>query len=337
MGCGLIGRRRAVVAAANARSICAVVVDSNADVARALASDVGCESASDWRSVVKRDDIDAVVIATPNGFLAEISIEALRHGKHVLVEKPMGRSLDEAERMRSEALTAGRTLKVGFNHRYHPAIFDAHRRFQAGAIGKLINIRCRYGHGGRPGYEKEWRGNRELSGGGELTDQGVHVVDLLHWFAGVPTIAFAMLQTAVWPLSDLEDNAFGMFRFSNGVVATFHTSWTQWKNLFSLEVFGDRGVLIVEGLGRSYGVETLTLHRRRPEGGAPRTEQLTFEGDDESWSDEWNDFVTGLLEFRSILGSADDGVVAMSMLDALYRSVERAEPVQVDAGVEAPS
>ena len=132
---------------------------------------------------------------------------------------------------------------MGFNHRYHPAIFEAKQRFDRGEVGQLINIRCRYGHGGRPGYEREWRGNRELAGGGELTDQGVHVADLVHWFAGPPRTAYAVLQTAVWPLGDLEDNAFGIFCHNSGVVSAFHTSWSQWKNLFSFEVFGRAGVL----------------------------------------------------------------------------------------------
>jgi predicted dehydrogenase len=180
-------------------------------------------------------------------------------------------------------------------------------------------VRCRYGHGGRAGYDREWRGNRSLAGGGELTDQGVHVVDLLHWFVGVPATAFAALQTAVWPLGDLEDNAFGMFEFSKGVVASFHTSWTQWKNLFSFEVFGRDGALIVEGLGRSYGTESLTLHRRRAEGGPPDTSRWTYEGDDESWALEWEDFVGAIRTGRPVLGGAGDGVVAMEMLDALYR------------------
>jgi predicted dehydrogenase len=267
------------------------------------------------------------VVATPNGFLEEIACAALAAGKHVLIEKPMGRSLAEAERMRAAAQAAGRVLKVGFNHRYHPAIAEAHRRLAAGEIGEVISVRCRYGHGGRPGYEKEWRGSRELAGGGELTDQGVHVVDLIHWFAGVPATGFAMLQTAVWPLGDLEDNAFGMFGFPGGAVATFHTSWTQWKNLFSLEVFGRAGALVVEGLGRSYGPETLTAYRRRPEGGVPESDTRTFEGEDPSWRLEWADFVGAVQEGRPMLGTAEDGVVAMRMLDALYRAARDGRPV----------
>ncbi len=327
IGCGLIGCRRAEVAARDPRSRCVAVADVNAEAARQLGAKVGAEALSDWRAVVSRPDVGAVLVSTPNGFLAEITIASLNAGKHVLVEKPMGRNLAEALQMHAAAAAAGRVLKIGFNHRYHPAILEAKRRFDRGEVGTAINARCRYGHGGRPGYEREWRGSRELSGGGELTDQGIHVTDLLNWFLGVPSNAFAWLQTAVWPLGDLEDNAFGMFQHSSAVVATLHTSWTQWRNLFSLEIFGTRGTLTVEGLGGSYGVETLTEHRRSLLGGVPQTETLCYEGEDISWRDEWTDFLGAALEGQSMLGSADDGVVAMRMLDALYRSAASGGPV----------
>jgi predicted dehydrogenase len=320
IGCGLIGRRRATEAAADPRSRCVLVADPNERAAREVAAETGAEVRADWAGALRHPDVEGVVVATPNGFLAEIGTAALAAGKHVLVEKPPGRDLAEAEGLRAAACRADRVLKIGFNHRYHPAIAEAKRRCDAGELGRIINIRCRYGHGGRPGYESEWRGNRELAGGGELTDQGVHVVDLIHWFAGVPQSAFAVLQTAVWPLGDLEDNAFGLFRFTDGAVATFHTSWTQCKNLFSVESFGERGAVVVEGLGRSYGPETLTVFKRRPEGGAPASEARTFEGDDLSWRHEWHDFLGAVLEGRPMLGTAEDGVLAMRMLEALYRS-----------------
>lgn len=329
VGCGLIGRRRALAAAANGASRCVAVCDTDPARAREVAAAAGAREVADWRQVVECPEVDAVVAATPNGYLAEITVAALGAGKHVLVEKPMGRNLQEAERMRRAAVNAGRLLKVGFNHRYHPAIVEGRRRSEEGEIGPLINARCRYGHGGRPGCEREWRGNRALAGGGELTDQGVHVADLLHWFLGVPDTAFAWLQTAVWPLGDLEDNAFGLFRYQSGVVASLHSSMTQWKNLFALELFGTQGALLIEGLGGSYGVETLTVHRRRAEGGAPESATLRYEGEDVSWREEWSDFLGAVLEGRPMRGTADDGVAAMRMIDALYRSAETGAPAAV--------
>ncbi len=333
IGAGLIGRRRAHEAARHEQSALLVVVDPNVDACEALAADYGADTAPSWQAALRDERVDVVVIATPNGYLAEIAIAALHAGKHVLLEKPMGRNVEEARRIAGAASASGRLVKVGFNHRYHPALARAHEFYVAGTIGPAINLRVRYGHGGRPGYEKEWRGNPELAGGGELTDQGVHVVDLINWFVGAPSTAYALLQTAVWPLEPLEDNAFAMFAFASGVVASFHTSWTQWKNLFSFELFGTLGSLVAEGLGRSYGTEQLTVARRNPLGGVPEVEQLTFDGPDDSWRLEWADFLSAIHTGSRYLGTSDDGVTAMEMIDALYRSAHAGAVVDARGSV----
>ena len=332
VGCGLIGKRRAREAAASPRSRLIAASDVRLESARETVAEYGGRALPDWRAVVAEPGVDVVIVATPNGFLAEIAIAALAAGKHVLLEKPMGRNFAEARAIADAAVAAGRLVKVGFNHRYHPGIAAAHERFAAGAIGPLINLRVRYGHGGRPGYEKEWRGNFALAGGGELTDQGVHALDLVHWFAGLPTHLFALTQTAVWPIAPLEDNGFALLRFEDARIASVHTTWTQWKNLFSLEVFGERGALVVEGLGGSYGVETLTQHDRAMQGGAPTTQVERFEGPDASWTFEWADFTRALREGTPYHGGPRDGLAVMAMLRDLYASAQSLEAVQFNAG-----
>ncbi len=329
IGCGLIGKRRSQTATDHPLSELAIVVDINSAAAEAVAVQYGCESSTDWKAAIARPDIDIVAVATHNGLLAEIAIAALQAGKHVLIEKPMGRNLAEALQMAEAAKAADRILKIGFNHRYHPALAKAYDLFQAGAIGDIINIRARYGHGGRPGYENEWRGNPELAGGGELTDQGVHIADLIHWFAGLPTEAFAYLQTAIWPIQPLEDNGFGLFRFGDGAIASFHTSWTQWKNLFSFEIYGQKGSLTIEGLGKSYGIERLTIAYRKPEGGVPDLEDLVFDLPDISWELEWQDFIGAIVAKTPYWGTPEEGVNAMRMLDALYRSAKTGAAIHV--------
>ena len=326
VGCGLIGKRRAEQAKSHPATELRITIDANEASARAIAEEFGAEWATDYNKAIT-SDVDIVVVATPNGFLRDVAVAALDAGKHVLIEKPMGRNLDEALEMAAAADRAGRRLKIGFNHRYHPAIAEAHRRFSAGDVGEFIHARARYGHGGRPGYEKEWRGNPTLAGGGELTDQGVHVIDLLQWFVGAaPAEAFGYLQTAVWPLGQLEDNAFALLKWPNGTVASFHTAWTQWKNLFSFEVFGSKGSLVIDGLGKSYGTETLTMAIRKPEGGVPDMETLTYDGPDASWALEWEDFVKGIQTGGTFLGDAAEGVAVMRTLDAIYRAAQSNVP-----------
>jgi predicted dehydrogenase len=329
IGCGLIGKRRCEEATRNSRSRVVCVSDARSETAAAVARDVGAVAVANWRDIVDRDDVDVVIVATPNAFLMPIATAAFGSGKHVLLEKPMGRNLAEAQSIAAAAKSADRLVKVGFNHRYHPALAAAHAELGAGDMGAAINIRAVYGHGGRPGYENEWRGSLELAGGGEATDQGVHIFDLLHWFAGVPSEVFSYVQSAVWPISPLEDNAFGLVRFPSSVVASFHTSWTQWKNRFALEIFCERGSLIVDGLGKSYGPERLVLTHRKHTGGVPDVVEQRFDDHDTSWAKEWDEFVAAVLDGRPYMGGATDGLVAMQILDAVYRSATTGRIVEL--------
>jgi predicted dehydrogenase len=139
---------------------------------------------ADYKQAVADPQVQIVVVATLNATLAEISAEAIRAGKHVLVEKPGGISAAQIDELIALAAKLNVRVRVGFNHRYHPAFQKARELFESGALGELMFVRARYGHGGRIGYDKEWRADKKLSGGGELMDQGVHLIDLAGWFLG---------------------------------------------------------------------------------------------------------------------------------------------------------
>ena len=331
-----------------------IVADVDEGRAGSLAREMGCLATTDWQEVVARDDVDIVVVSTTNNWLAPITIAALQNGKHVLCEKPPGRNPKEARQMMEAARTSGRKLKIGFNHRHHAAVWKARELFGQGRIGEPLFIRCRYGHGGRPGYEKEWRADPEVSGGGELLDQGIHAIDLFHWFLGDFQEAFGLTATYVWKRTEggrgkeevtpssilrppssivqVEDNAFALFRTAGGQVASLHTSWTQWKNLFCFEVFGQDGYLIVEGLGGSYGLERLRIGRRKTQGGPPEEQVFEFPGPDVSWQAEWREFVAAIREGREPLGNGHDGWQAMKMVYAVYESARTGQVVRLEDG-----
>jgi predicted dehydrogenase len=244
------------------------------------------------------------------------------------------------------AKKASRVLKTGFNHRHHPAIWKAKELAGDGEIGELYFARCVYGHGGRPGYEKEWRANKSLSGGGELLDQGVHVADLFRWFLGEFDEAFGRTETFHWK-TDVEDNAFAIFRTAEKRIAQMHTSWTQWRNRFSFEIFGEMGYLAVEGLGGSYGTEKLIIGNRKLDaqvedlqtgrspvflGGAPDEKTFEFDGFDLSWREEWKEFVSAVRENRDPIGSGYDGLMANRMIEAVYESARLNRPAKILAG-----
>ncbi len=311
IGCGLIGSRRARVAGSQLAWVC----DALPAAAQKLADELSAQVQADWRDGL--DAVQAIVVATPNGCAFEIVQAALDRGLHVLMEKPMGIDLGQARQLSDLATRCRGILKVGFNHRYHPALIQAHQLLPE--LGSLFTMRARYGHGGRPGYEKEWRGDPALAGGGVLLDQGVHIVDLFGWFAGLPATAYAQTRTVCWQIAPLEDNVMGLLTYDGGAMASLHVGWTQWKNIFSLEVFAERGSLHVEGLGGSYGPESLRCFRRKSEGGVPDGQSWDYPGPDTSWELEWQDFLGGCAG-RPFWGTVQDGLRAMQTLDGLYAS-----------------
>lgn len=319
VGCGLIGRRRAAVVCESPGEDLIIVADVDRTRAEEVARENGCLATTDWREVVARDDVDVVIVSTTNDWLAPISIAATRNGKHVLCEKPLGRNPEESWEIMAAARANKVKLKTGFNHRHHAAIWRARGLLDQGAIGEIYFIRCRYGHGGRPGYDKEWRANPEISGGGELLDQGIHALDLFRWFLGGFNEVVGFIGTSFWD-TPVEDNVFALLRTAKGQVASLHASWTQWKNLFSFEIFGRDGYLIVEGLGESYRPECLIWGKRLPQSGPPEEKRFEFPGPDLSWEEEWREFVTAIREDREPLGNGYDGWKAVRLAYAIYES-----------------
>ena len=328
IGAGLIGARRAHVAQKFGDEVVSVF-DTDLKRGRQLAEEIGAQMAPSATEAIQAAAI--VVIATPNKFLTPLALQALQAGRHVLIEKPMGRNVEEAFQIFTTLRDCrGVVFKVGFNHRYHPALLAAHKALTEGRIGKPTFIRAVYGHGGRPGYEQEWRGNAELAGGGELTDQGVHLLDLICWFMSRPDWVFAQRRTFVWPLQELEDNGFFTLGWADGRLAQVHTSWTQWKNRFVFQVYGTRGAVEIEGLGGSYGEERLTISVRKAEGGIPDVNQHAFPAPDESWEKEWQDFRQAIQGGGVPMGHAGDGLNTMAILDAVYKSCAAFSPVSVE-------
>ena len=316
VGCGLAGTKRA---GALGDSRLVAVADTDAERARRLADErPGCAAETDWRAVVERPDVEVVIVATTHDSLAPITRAAVEAGKHVLVEKPAARHPSELGAVAAAAREHGVVVRVGFNHRFHPALRQARALVEDGAVGPLMYVRARYGHGGRAGYEREWRARPAVAGGGELLDQGVHLIDLARWFAGDLALVAGHLGTFFWEMP-VEDNAFVLLRSPAGQVAWLHASWTEWKNLFSFEVFGRQGKLQVDGLGGSYGVERLTHHRMRPEMGPPDTVGWDYPGDDASWREEYASFLQAASGGATANATLEDAAAALAIVEDAYR------------------
>ena len=321
VGCGLIGRKRALALSSEDKLI--ACCDTNLESAKKFGQEFDCIFFDDYKKLLNETDCDVIVVAVVNKYAKEIIITGLRNGVNVIAEKPLVRNVEEArEIVGSKSSVSSKqyvVLKTGFNHRFHPTIWQAKQMADEGKIGKIFNIRARYGHGGRTGMEKEWRASKDLCGGGELLDQGVHVIDLIRWFGGEVKEVFGKVETKFWEI-EVEDNAYAILKTYNDVTASLHVSWTNWKNVFSFEIFGTDGYLKIEGLGGSYGPEVLEFGKRKKEGGKPEIELLEFPSEDVSWKKEWEEFKKAIGENREPIGSEIDGLKANEVIEAIYRS-----------------
>ena len=330
VGCGLIGGKRA---AALGEDEVVGAFDVRGEAAEALVAEHGGRAVGDLDTLLALEP-DVVVVATSHDELAGAAVRALEAGAHVLLEKPAGVSVAQVAAVADAASRAGRLVKVGFNHRFHPGLARAAAEVRSGRWGEVLHVRGRYGHGGRPGYDREWRAQPARSGGGELIDQGMHLIDLCHWLLGPLPLHSALLRTQFWD-TPVDDNAallLGETGSRTAPWATLHVSWTEWKNLFSLEVYCRTAKLHVEGLVRSYGPQTLRIYAMSPELGPPDAKEVAYGPEDVSWRAEWEN-LRGAVEAEDpgrLVGGLGDARYAWSVVEAAY---ERAGYGDMRAGV----
>ena len=315
IGCGLIGQKRANALGRGRLIACA---DLNENAARALAKDSGVKVFTKWQDLNFLKEIDIIIVATLHESLAEITMAAIKAGKHVLVEKPAARNKKELVPVMAAAEQSNVKVHVGFNHRYHRAFRKARELFDSGVLGELMFIRARYGHGGRIGYDKEWRAKPELSGGGELIDQGPHLIDLSRWFLGDYTNVHGFSHTYFWDMP-VDDNSFMLLKTAKNRVAHLHVSCTEWKNLFSMEIYGRNAKLEITGLGGSYGVERLTYYKMLPGMGPPETTTWEFPMGDDSWSIEIQDFYDDISLNREPSVGLNDAYETLKVIEKIYK------------------
>jgi predicted dehydrogenase len=315
IGCGLVGQKRLKLLPPGSVT---VACDLQIDRARKLAGQSpGCLATDSVEQTVASPDVDVVMIATVNASLAPLAVQAAQRGKHVLIEKPGAIRVAELDALEAVAKKNGALVRVGYNHRYHPACLKAMEVFRSGVLGPMMFVRGRYGQGGRIGYDKEWRADPKLSGGGELIDQGVHLIDLAGIFLGEFTHVEGHTPTYFWNMP-VDDNAFLNLRNAEGKTAWLHASCTEWKNLFSLEIYGRDGKLHWEGLGGSYGPERLTYYKMLPQMGPPETTVWDFPQADESWRAEMAEFFEDIRLKRPPVPGLREARTALAVVERVY-------------------
>lgn len=250
-----------------------VIVDINEDLASTAAKRYGWENYStSWEEVIADPNIDAIDIATPNHLHADIAVAAAKAGKHIICEKPLAHTLDEAKRMVTAAEESGVVTAVAFSYRRTPAIVLAKKYIEEGAIGEVINFRGAYlqDWSADPNSPLSWRFQKNIAGSGAIGDIGSHVVDLARYLVGEISEVSSLVSTFVKtrPLQssgfdslgaatggdgprgevDVDDEAISMIRFENGAVGTLEATRNAWgrNNFIYLEIHGTEGSIVFD-------------------------------------------------------------------------------------------
>lgn len=276
--------------------------------------------------VIDHPDIDAVVICTPNVLNKPLTIKALNAGKHVFCEKPPAFTAKDVEEIQVAEANSGKKLMYGFNHRHHDSVIRMKEIVDSGEYGRILWMRGRYGKSVSEDYFSQWRAKKELAGGGTLLDQGIHMLDLFLHFAGDFDSVKSEVSNLYWNL-DVEDNAFVILKNSEtGLTASLHSTMTQWRHLFSLEVFMEKGHIVLNGLitsSMSYGEEILSVSKRGTKVPAAtwknevRTKYLT----DNSWRYEMDHFFNAIDNDQPVtIGNSDDALRLMKIIDKCYEN-----------------
>jgi predicted dehydrogenase len=315
VGCGLIGHRRlGTLPPTSLKYAC----DLDEERARRLAgATTNCTPTTNLETVLHDSEVDVIIVAAANAALASIALQAVKAGKHVLVEKPGGISTTQLVEVESAAAASGALVRIGYNHRFHPGFRKAYQLVQREDLGEVMFVRGRYGHGGRVGYDREWRMDPALSGGGELIDQGVHLIDLAASFLGEFVAVDGHAATYFWD-APVDDNAFLSLRTAGGQTAWLQVSCTEWKNLFSFEIYFKRAKLHIEGLGGSYGLERLYYYKMLPEMGPPETIIYEFPRGDTSWALELNEFLEDVRCHRTPIPGLREGRRVLEIVERIY-------------------
>lgn len=283
---------------------------------------------SDWKICLNEVKPEAVVICTVNNIMVDIVCYALGQNIHVFCEKPPGRNLADTLKMKKVYENNNAVLKFGFNHRYHSSIIEAKTLIDNELLGIPVFIRGVYGKAGSGIFNTEWRNKPELSGGGILIDQGIHMLDLLLFFLGDLYVEYSTVDRLAWENIPTEDSAAVILRSTDDKVATLHSSVLQWKHKFDMDIMLTEGYIALNGLltaTRSYGEERITYYKkdlsmRSGKIGNPTEHTMCFEVDD-SWDYEMKEFYNAIRQNKPIKnGTIDDAVKVMQLIESIYKS-----------------
>jgi len=325
-GYGVVGKRRANCINAHPNLELVAICDKNLEEGKSSQDSI--DYYETYTDLIKTE-LDILFVCMSNDMTAEVTKAGLNRGLNIFCEKPPARNLEEmVSVIDCEKSNPGLKLMYGFNHRYHESVCEALEIVKSGALGKVINIRALYGKAKLITFNQpDWRTKRNLSGGGVLLDQGIHMVDLIGLFGGEFDDIHSFISNDYWGY-DVEDNAYAIMKSKDGIVAMINSSATQWRHRFNLDINLEKGSLVLGGIlsgTKSYGAETLTVVTADPDYdlGDPK-EQLTRYNKDPSWQTEIDLFTKSIINNTEILsGTSRDAFNTLKVVYKIYFSDKR--------------
>ena len=320
-GYGVVGKRRREAIDRRTDMVTVAACDASFPEQQSTVGTLKCFR--NYRELLD-EPLDALFVCLPNYLAAEVTIAGLERGLHVFCEKPPGRDVTDIERViEAEKKTLNQVLMYGFNHRYHESIREALRVIKSQELGYLINARGIYGKSMIIPFSGGWRAERELSGGGILLDQGIHMVDLMRLFCGEFTEVYSFVRNDFWK-HDVEDNAYALMRGESGVIGLLHSSATEWRHRFRLELSCEKGSIQLSGIlsgTKSYGAETITIAKASSrDNGDPRETTIRY-NEDPSWTDEIAAFYESIAHNKPVLnGTSYDALKTMELVYRIYKA-----------------
>lgn len=340
VGAGVIGQMRVQSVKDNPSTELAAVFDVSADVAKQAVTGTTARACTDLSSFFDVE-MDAAIVSTPPHVHEEACVGLLTRGRHVLCEKPLSNTVDAARRIVDAAVRADRFLGVGFNFRYYPCIAFVKEAITQGRIGRVDHLRVFGGHDGLANFRADWQYRAPESGGGAMMDVGIHMSDLARYLLGDVTRVYGFMSESVWNIPGSEDNAVAVFLSADGVPATYHATWNEWKGYdVYVEAYGSRGMV----RGSYAPMYNLLITQDRP--GATRSKTARYYPEVivreklKSWKstallsfkDELRDFLKAANGSGNVpLADGYDGLRALELAAAVRRSTLTGQVVELPA------
>lgn len=328
IGCGKIAERASLPNLVNygdkvtVKALCDIIPSR----AAALKKNFGLDKAdiiADWKKMVSRKDIDAVFVDTPNYLHEDMAVVSCRNGKHVLVEKPIAIFAKSADNMAKAARENRVYLMVEQTQRFDPAHQAAKKVIDSGILGNIHNIRGRIGHAG-PEYWSEgkahWFYDKKKSGGGAMIDIGVHITDLIRWFAGKKiTEVFATIRNLEKPVK-VDDNATVLFRFEDGSKGEIECSWTTRPYEVTTFTYGSKGKMLTS-VGAEKPVKvSIVKTGKGDDPNCPVLEMYPEIGPGNGWENAVHYFIDCIMKKEKPFVSGEEGRETMKVINAAYES-----------------